>query len=87
MQCLEGSDGLVYWQYGGGFEDRRSGVLIRPGFALMIDWTLQRYKKILVLIDHHNVRALRLCLKHNFKIIGMQLAAKENLVRLSLEKA
>lgn len=70
VQCIEMDSETVYWQIGGAFAGEHGSHVIVPCYLAMIDWCLERYKRITTRIENTNIRMLHLAMKVGFLVVG-----------------
>jgi len=70
VTCIEMDSETVYWQVGGAFDGVKRTLDVVPSYLKMIDWALERYKRITTRIENTNIEMLHLAMKMGFRIVG-----------------
>ncbi len=70
VTCIEMDSETVYWQIGGAFPNAKGTGAVVPCYIAMVDWCLERYRRITTRIENTNVAMLRLAMKVGFLIVG-----------------
>lgn len=75
----------VYWQFGGAFPGTRGTTRTVRTYEALVNWTRERYKRIVTFVLNTNIAYLRLAMASGFLISGIKYYEKTVLVELSLD--
>lgn len=85
VTCLELDKDTVYWQYGGSYLDFRFSRYLFEGYKMMIEYCMDKYKRITTLIENTNKVMLKMASKAGFVITGIRLSKGRVLLEHVLE--
>lgn len=63
----------VYYCWGAAMPDAQGTDKSIESFKLMVEWGLQKYKRISILVENTNVRCLKFVMNFGFRINGVRM--------------
>lgn len=87
VTCREVDAHTVYWQFGGAFPGTKSTSLSFLTYQGFVNWTKNRYERIVTYIENDNLVMLKMAMKVGFRITGVRVYKDSILLEHTLETA